>query len=282
MLKRIGGYLGVRDETPPASTETLHAQGFVVLADVLTPSEVVALRAEIAEIFDNAASDVRMAGRSAEADEMFRYAMLTRSALSQRALGHPRILETIEPLLGSDCHVIANTAWRNPPGHTGAREGQIWHIDAGPHVPRPPGTHWPDEIPYPVFAIGAHILLRDCNLEDGPTGAIPGSHRSGSIPPFDQLMNDDLDCEGERCVPLTGRAGDVALFVSDVWHRRLPAGEDDAGRFFLQVHYARRDIAQRLLTTEQANQLTPEAIARASTPRERTLIGLHPPAFYDG
>jgi ectoine hydroxylase-related dioxygenase (phytanoyl-CoA dioxygenase family) len=282
MLKRVGGYLGLREETPPESTETLDEQGFVVLADVLTPSEVGALRTEIEEIFSHAAPDRRMGGRSAEADDMFRYAMLTRSALSQRAVGHPRILETIEPLLGDDCHVIANTAWRNPPDHTGAREGQIWHIDAGPHVPRPPGTRWPDEIPYPIFAIGAHILLRDCNLEDGPTGAIPGSHRSGCFPPFDRMMDDDLDCEGARCVPLTGSAGDIALFVSDVWHRRLPTRDGDAGRFFLQVHYARRDIAQRLRTTEQVNQLSPEAIARAGTPRERTLIGLHPPYFYDG
>lgn len=30
-------------------------------------------------------------------------------------VGYTRILEVIEPLLGGDCHVIANTAWRNPP-----------------------------------------------------------------------------------------------------------------------------------------------------------------------
>ena len=54
------------------------------------------------------------------------------------------------------------------------------------------------------------------------------------------------------------------------------------GRLFLQVHYGRRDIAQRIRTTDVANQLSPEAIARATTDRERTVVGLHDPFFYDG
>jgi len=66
--------------------------------------------------------------------------------------------------------------------------------------------------------------------------------------------------------PLLGAAGDLVLFVSDVWHRRMPTGPDDTGRFFLQVQYGRRDIAQRLRPTAQVNHLSPEAIARAGTP----------------
>ena len=62
----------------------------------------------------------------------------------------------------------------------------------------------------------------------------------------------------------------------------MPAGPGDAGRFFLQVHYGRRDLAPRLRPTAEANQLSPEAVARAVTDRDRTLVGLHPPFFYDG
>jgi hypothetical protein len=51
---------------------------------------------------------------------------------------------------------------------------------------------------------------------------------------------------------------------------------------FLQVHYGRRDIAQRLHPTAQTNQVSEEAIARATSPRLRQLIGLHAPFFYDG
>ena len=56
----------------------------------------------------------------------------------------------------------------------------------------------------------------------------------------------------------------------------------DRGRLFLQVHYGRRDIAQRLRTTEQVNQLSDRAIARAKSEPARRLIGLHDRFFYDG
>ena len=69
-------------------------------------------------------------------------------------------------------------------------------------------------------------------------------------------------------------AGDVALFVSDVWHRGMPAGPGGRGRDFLQVHYGRRDIAQRIRTTAEVNHLSPKR-SPATTHRERTLLGLH-------
>lgn len=151
-------------------------------------------------------------------------------------------------------------------------------------MPRPKDVPWAwdDRIPYPVFAIGAHILLRDCTAADGPTAVVPASHRSGRLAPMSRLHDPELTYDGRPPVLLEGRAGDVALFVSDAWHRGTHAGPDGAGRLFLQVHYGRRDIAQRILTTNEVNHLSPEAVARAATPRERSLVGLHDPFFYDG
>ncbi len=83
-------------------------------------------------------------------------------------------------------------------------------------------------------------------------------------------------------MPLIAKAGDVAMFVSDIWHRRLPTGEGDQGRYFLQVHYGRRDIAQRLRPTAEINHLSEAALVRARTEREKTLVGLHNNRFYDG
>ncbi len=280
MLKRVLGYFAHNDQPVPDATRQLHDQGFATVQNAFDAAAVAALADEIDAVFDALPPDIRSEQRDPKQYESFRYEMLNRSPLCQQAVASPAILSVIEPLLGNDCHVIANTAWRNP-AEPVAKAAQAWHIDAGPHVPRPPDTHWPDDIPYPVFAIGAHILLRDLTLDDGPTGAIPGSHRSGQFPPFEQLMDADLRYEGERCTPLLGRAGDVTLFVSDVWHRRMPASASTRGRFFLQVHYGRRDIAQRLRPTSETNGLSPEAIERAQTPREKTIVGLHPPYFYD-
>ncbi len=273
MIKRVGGNLTVRKGEAPAESAQLERDGFTVIRGALEPELIADLTDEIAKAFATYGAE---RGRSDKSE--FRYEMLNRAPRCQKAVGHPRILAVIEPLLGEDCHVIANTAWWNPPEFGGGP----WHCDAGPHVPRPEGVPWDDRIPYPVFAIGAHLYLRDCSLESGPTAVIPGSHRSGRLPPFDRMNDEQLEYDGRPAVPLVARAGDVALFVSDAWHRGLPAKAGGTGRLFLQAHYARRDLAQRIRTTAEVNHLSPEAVARIESPRERTLLGLHTPFFYDG
>ena len=111
---------------------------------------------------------------------------------------------------------------------------------------------------------------------------IPGSHRSGRLPPRDRATDPDLTYEGRPAVAPEARAGDVLLFASDSWHRGTPSLPGGSGRLFVQCHYGRRDIAQRVRTTDRVNHVTAEAEARAATDRERRLIGLHPPFFYDG
>ena len=273
MIRRLGKNLGVFKGTPPAASVQLELDGYATLRGVLTSAEVTGLVDEIQQAFDE-----REPERSRTDRDEFRYQMLNYGPRSQEVVGHPAILEVIEPLLGEDCHVIANTAWRNPSSFSGGP----WHCDAGPHVPRPADVGWDDRIPYPVFAIGAHIMLRDCPLESGPTAVVPGSHRSGRLAPVSRLDDPELSYDGRSPVHLTADAGDVCLFVSDTWHRGTPSTPGGQGRLFLQVHYGRRDIAQRLRPTTEVNQLTPEATARAVTPRQRSLVGLHDPYFYDG
>jgi Phytanoyl-CoA dioxygenase (PhyH) len=274
MIKRVFKNLGLYDgEAPPESVQ-LERDGWALLPAVFPADAVEAMKTEIEVAFLT-----HPAERSRSDKDEFRYEMFNRSAACQRAIADPRILEVVEPLLGDDCHVIANTAWKNPPDF----KGGPWHCDAGPHVPRPAGVDWDDRIPYPVFAIAAHVMLADCSRADGPTAVVPGSHRSGRLAPSDLMADENLTYDGRPPQIFEVSAGDVVLFVSDAWHRGMPAEEGlGRGRFFLQVHYARRDIAQRVRATEQANQCSPEAIARAESPRERALIGLHDPFFYDG
>jgi ectoine hydroxylase-related dioxygenase (phytanoyl-CoA dioxygenase family) len=273
MITRRHGNLYPREDGGPAASAQLERDGYAVVENVLDAEAVAELAAEITAVYE-------ASGPDRPQDELgeFRHGMFNRSPLSQAAIAAPALLEVIEPLLGEDCHVIANTAWRNVAGHQGGR----WHIDAGPHIPRPEGVAWPEEIPYPIFAIGVHIFLKDCPLEAGPTAVAPGSHRSGRFPPVDPMVTPPLTLayEGRETVFLTAKAGDAAFFVSDIWHRGTPA-QPGYDRFFLQAHYGRRDIAQRIFTTDEVSHVTPEAAARASGVRERRLIGLHRPFFYD-
>lgn len=280
-LSRRTGYLRYHDDPMPPAAAALQHDGYVHLPGVFDEHAVAELIEDVDHVFDTWPPDVRVAALPAEHWAPFRYEMLNRSDAVQRAIAHPDILGTVEPLLGEDCHVIANTAWRQPPVESD-HGGRFWHIDSGPHVPRPADVPWDPRIPYPVFAVAGHIMLWDCPIEAGPTGVIPRSHTSGQPPPHRRLADEHLEWDGERAVPLVCSAGDVLLFVSDIWHRRLPSRDGDPGRYFVQCHYGRRDLAQRLRPTSAAHQLSDDAIGRAATPRERTLIGLHDPFFYDG
>jgi len=271
VIKRLFMNLGLLEPADaPAASAELERDGYTVLRQVFTAADVARMREEIDSVFESLPDE-----RSRPDRAQFRYEMLNRSVACQEAVAHPRTLAVVEPLLGEDCHIIANTAWRNPPDFTGGP----WHCDAGPHVPRPDDVPWDDRIPYPVFAVATHVMLQDCERRDGPTAVIPGSHRSGRVAPFS--LDEDLTYDGRLPAILELRAGDVALFVSDAWHRGLPAQPGGQGRYFLQVHYGRRDIAQRIRTTDVANQLSADAIDRATTERTRSLAGLHPAFFYD-
>ena len=275
-------FLRLRDKPAPQASIELERDGFSLLRGAFDASEVASLRQEIERVYDEIPADLRRRILPAEQREDFRYEMLNRSEACRRLVADRRILAVVEPLLGEDCHVIANTAWRNPPRELHQHGGGNWHIDAGPHVPRPPGVPWDDRIPYPIFAVATHVMLEDCPSACGPTAVIPGSHRSGQHPPFDRVTDVNLTCDGQAPRLLEASAGDLLLFVSDVWHRRMPTSSDDTGRFFLQIHYGRRDLAQRLRPTDVVNHLSAETRRAARDDRERTVLGLHRPFFYDG
>jgi ectoine hydroxylase-related dioxygenase (phytanoyl-CoA dioxygenase family) len=282
MLHRVNHRYAIYEGPAPEATLALERHGYAHMRRALAPDAVAALRADILDVYERYPADRRAGSASPQHAEQFRYEMFNRSPQSQAVAGSRVLLDVVEPLLGDECHIIACTAWRNPPDPSLAPRGQEWHSDAGPHIPRKPGVAWPADIPYPVFAIAVHVFLDDCKLEDGPTAVLTGSHTSGQPPPKEREWDLDLTYEGRAAVPILAEPGDISLFVSDVWHRRLPPKAGGTGRFFLQINYARRDLAQRVRPTSVVNHTTREARARAADERARLLIGLHPERFYDG
>ena len=136
MLSRRTGYLELSDRPAPDATSQLQDEGYVLLSQVFSADEVKELIEDVDRVFDEYPPDERVPEKEDGHWEPFRYEMLNRSAVVQRAIARREILDVIEPLLGEDCHVIANTAWRQPPG--GSTHGGLkWHIDSGPHIPRP-------------------------------------------------------------------------------------------------------------------------------------------------
>ena len=275
MIKRVGKNLTVLTAEVPAGSVQLERDGYTVLRDVLTPRRDRRDRRRDRRC-------LRALSRRTRSRRQGRVPL--RDAQPRRRVpgrGRPRrILEVIEPLLGDDCHVIANTAWRNPPEFGGGP----WHCDAGPHVPRPTACRGTT-----ASRIRCSRSARtSCSAglparPDGPTAVVPGSHRIGRLAPFDRherrrphLRRPAAGAARRRRRATSRCSCPTSGIAARRRERRRRAG------CFLQAHYGRRDIAQRIRTTADVNHLSPEAIERAKTPRERDLVGLHDPFFYDG
>ncbi|MEZ6002804.1 MAG: phytanoyl-CoA dioxygenase family protein [Planctomycetota bacterium] len=282
MIHRVDYRYLVYDGPAPEGSHALERDGMFVLRNAFSPDEIAELRQDIERVYHEYPPDKRAGSPTLERAEMFRYEMFNRSAACQAIAGDRRVLDLLEPLLGDECHMISCTAWRNPADPSHAPNGQEWHTDGGPHVPLPEDFLWPDDVPFPIFTIATHFFLQAQALEDGPTAALLGSHRSGLVPPKEREWDLDLTYRGQSAVPMLAEVGDIGFFVSDVWHRRLPPLPYGKGRFFLQINYGRRDIAQRIRPTAAVNHVSPDANERARSEREQKLIGLHPERFYDG
>ena len=199
MITRRTGYLTVSSDRCPTPARELEREGYTILAAGLR-------RGRGGRARGRHRPGVRRVAprhpRQEPAPRALRPVPL-RDGQPQRPLpgGHrpPAILYVIEPLLGEDCHVIANTAWRQAAGDHD-HGGRFWHIDSGPHVPRPAGRALGRRAsPTRCSCVAAHLIVRDCPLEAGPTGVIPRSHTSGQAPP--DCEDDDLTCDGRVPCP---------------------------------------------------------------------------------
>ena len=175
-------------------------------------------------------------------------------------LDRPGIIEAAEAVLGSDCHIIGETAWRSHPGF----RGEPLHVDYAP-LERPEGAPR-DDVRIPIFLLTVHFYLNDLTADLAPTRVVPGSHRSGRAP----------RAEAE---PVLACAGDALLFRSDVWH----AGSDNRTasdvRYLLQVHYGRREMAQHF--SPYLEWRFDRGVLAAASRRQRRLLGDHEPGAYD-
>jgi ectoine hydroxylase-related dioxygenase (phytanoyl-CoA dioxygenase family) len=178
------------------------------------------------------------------------------------------VIEPMEALLGEDCHVVGQTAWRCHPGFIGAD----MHLDYLP-MALPSACLEDPSFELPMFVCTAQLYLSDIDESLCPTRVIPGSHKAGRAPELHEC-----EWNGRAVRSILCKAGDVLLLRSELWH----AGSRNTSqrtRYLLQVHYGRRMVAQKFSPYLDWT-FNPEVLA-ACTPRQRRLLGDHEAAEYD-
>jgi hypothetical protein len=238
----------------------MQADGFVLVRGVLTTSEVQAARAKIDDLqpihWD-------LTGLTDHYKNVF-----NRDPFWLAFLDRPGVIEIAEASLGSNCHIIGETAWRSHPGHWGVG----LHLDYLPMEWPEPGV--PEGVAVPMFLCTAHFYLSPQTPELCPTYVIPGSHRAGRRPGRAEFhWNDRLP------QPMLCEAGDVLFFRSDLWHSGSENRTPDQVRYLLQVHYGRREMAQHFAPF-LGWRFNPDVVA-ACNPRQRRLLGDHRQGAYD-
>lgn len=195
-------------------------QGYVVVPDVLTPSEIDELRAEVDRIVStaygveqsNALLDLEDSHRP-DRPRVRRIKEPHRaSPVFAQLMRHPRLASLYTDLLGPDVR-LKTTKLNMKSGEFGAPVE--WHQDWAFY------PHTNDDL----LAVG--LMLDDVDEENGPLMLVPGSHRG---PIYDHHSNGvfcgamDIAASGidlRKAVKATGKAGSAS-----VHHVRLVHGSD--------------------------------------------------------
>ena len=242
--------MGVREDTlTEQEKEQLDRDGYLPLDGILTPEQIAAMNARLAELLalegENAGKEVHQEAGTDRLSNLVDKA----PDLFAVSFTHPRVLAGI-------AHVLRGDLKLSSLNHRAALPGQGLqglHADWGRAVA--PGDY---------HVCNSIWLLDDFSDRNGATRVVPGSHRSGAMP--GEAMTDPKAAHLDE-VKLLAPAGAVVIFNSHTWHGGT-RNETDRPRRALHSYFCRRDQPQQL---DQRKHLRPETVAGLS-PAARVIL----------
>ena len=244
--------LGVTDQTlSQAEKDQLDRDGYLPLADILSPQQIAQMTRRIAELIalegDDAGKEVHQ-----EAGTIRLSDLVNKDAVFDICFTHPRVLAAI-------AHVLSNNLKLSSLNFRAALPGsglQGLHADWGGAVA--PGDY---------FVCNSIWLLDDFTESNGATRIVAGSQRSGKIPR--DVMPDPSQPHPDETL-LIAPAGTVVIFNSHTWHGGT-LNRTDQPRRALHSYFTRRDQPQQL---DQQAYIRPETYQRLS-PAARFILDVH-------
>jgi hypothetical protein len=204
---------------------------------MIDPAWLEELRAAVAERMEIEGASAGAEFRK-EANSQRLANLVDKGETFRRVVSHPELLAAAELVLGPDWK-LSSLNYRAAEPHSDS--AQPLHCDMG---------LLPDAQGYAVF--NSVWMLDDFTPENGPTRAVPGSHRSGSLPPA---------AHPDETIIL-GRAGDVIMMNAHCWHGGTANRTDRPRRslhgFFVRGDQPQQQYQKRLLRPETLESLTPE------------------------
>ncbi len=213
-------------------------EGYLVVPDALTMTEVNTLRDDAARICRGELGPVRgvTPALPTESDEavMQRYLCIhfphKLSDVMVRTLAHPAIVEVLTHIIGPNVKCMQSMLFIKPAG----KPGQAWHQDE-------------DFIPTRDRTLtGAWIAMDRATIENGCLWVLPGSHKPGILWEMDDTYDARFDCtkeakgfpyRDEDAVPVEVEAGAIVFFNGYLLHRSLPNTAQSGFRRSLVNHY---------------------------------------------
>ena len=235
------------DDTAAAFYEE---NGYLVLVDGLTESEVEGIKAEALALCRQERGELQISHKTeAEAkafptteqlaamapEEVFRYFLCIHqphktSPVIHQALSHPSIVNVLTRVIGPDVKCMQSMLFVKASG----KPGQAWHQDE-------------DFIPTRDRSLaGAWIALDDAVIENGCLWIIPGSHKAGVLWPMFPHDDERYDCtrqsydfpyQDEDAIPVEVPKGAVVFFNGYTLHKSEPNVTANGYRQALVNHY---------------------------------------------
>jgi ectoine hydroxylase-related dioxygenase (phytanoyl-CoA dioxygenase family) len=234
-----------RDEYGLSPLAEIRSSGFGIVRDVVTQSEVAALKCAL----ESAIAEDLEAWRGREyTNANMVMNLMTRGEPFVRLLENDVIHAYAEALLDENCIIYAYTSSSMPP--QGTNYSRRVHVDC------------PRVIPGYVTNVGVTLALDDFTNENGAMALLPNSFTRTDAP-----SEAEFDRKAVCAYP---RAGDAIVFNARTWHR---GGSNTTNRY---RHAVTMNICRSYMRQQfDYPRLVPKEIVDALGPRGKRFLGFN-------
>jgi ectoine hydroxylase-related dioxygenase (phytanoyl-CoA dioxygenase family) len=260
--------------------EFFHANGFIVIHNVLTPEMCESLRKDLDEAL------IKEVNKDYVKSKKIMKRMFEHSRHNLNLFDLEPIVTFAEHLIGeangseysmhdgiinaNTIHVIHNNSFKIPP-NTDGLAGNKWHQDDTPHILSLDGQPLTN-VRLNVLAFTANYYLTEVlSEENGPTQVIPVSHL------FGKFCSGDISGYEDRIYSCLGAMGSVVCFNNQVWHRGS-RNTSTITRYITQITYAKRLVGHKYYPF--MNYQMPSHCYEDASPRLKQLLGFLPHGAY--